>query len=305
MKKLLFAVLYYLRVSQFAAWRNRQQVVILCYHSITMLDKYPDELRKQYLPRRRFETHLDHLQRHYNVISLQDYLTARREGQALPPYSVVLTFDDGMRNFLTVVAPLLAERSFPATNFIVTDFVSATDNSGKPGHWTQADDSHYLSWPEIRALARSQKIDFGSHTCSHPRLSDITLEEAKRELEDSYQALVEQLQCERLALAFPHNQTSGSLKSLAQSLGYACALTADLGPNDVDSNLFSLRRTVISDDDDLTIFAARVAGITWWADNVREFFRRRKQSVPNVGQQSYPYFQTEGVDQERSSLAQR
>lgn len=298
MKKLLFAALSYLRISQFAAWWNRKQVVILCYHSITVLDKYPDELRKQYLPRRRFETHLDHLEQRYNVISLPDYLTARREGRALPPYSVVLTFDDGMRNFLTVVAPLLAERSFPATNFIVTDFVSATDNSKKPGHWTQADDSCYLSWPEIQALARSQQIDFGSHTCSHPRLSDITLEEAKRELQDSYQALVERLQCEQPALAFPHNQTSDALKRLAQSLGYACALTADLGPNAMDSNLFSLRRTVISDDDNLTIFAARVAGITWWADNVREFFSRRKQRVPNVGQPSYPYFQTKGIDQE-------
>lgn len=298
MKKLLFAVLYYLRVSRLAAWWHRQQVVILCYHSITMLDKYPDELRQQYLPRRRFETHLDHLQKRYNVISLQDYLTARREGRALPPYSVVLTFDDGMRNFLTVVAPLLAERSFPATNFIVTDFVSATDNSEKPAHWTQADDSHYLSWPEIQSLARSQKIDFGSHTCTHPRLADITLEEAQRELQDSYQALVEQLQCEQPALAFPHNQTSDSLKSLAQSLGYACALTADLGPNDLDSNLFSLRRTVISDDDNLAVYAARVAGVTWWADNVREFFRRRKQRVPTVEHQSYSYFQAKKIDQE-------
>jgi hypothetical protein len=106
------------------------------------------------------------------------------------------------------------------------------------------------------------------------------------------------LQCEHLALAFPHNQTSDSLKSLAQSLGYACALTADLGPNDMDANLFSLRRTVISDDDNLALFAARVAGVTWWADKVREFFRGRKQRVSHVGQQSYPCFQTEGVDQE-------
>jgi hypothetical protein len=67
----------------------------------------------------------------------------------------------------------------------------------------------------------------------------------------------------------------------------------------MDSNLFSLRRTVISDDDNLAIFAARVAGVTWWADNVRELFgRRRRQRVPKVGQQSYPYFQAEGIDQE-------
>ena len=39
-------------------------------------------------------------------------------------YSVVLTFDDGFRNFLTVAAPILAERKIPATVFLITDKAS-------------------------------------------------------------------------------------------------------------------------------------------------------------------------------------
>lgn len=298
MKKFLFAFFYYVGASRLVAWWNRKRVVILCYHSVTMLDEYPAEIDKQYLPRRRFETHLDHLHKYYNVISLQDYLTARREGQTLPQHSVILTFDDGTRNFLTVVVPLLAKRSFKSTNFIVTDLVSAQDNSDKPQHWTEADDSTCLSWPEIRALAASRGIDFGSHTCTHPRLVEVTMDEARCELEDSYKEIVEQLQCERLALAYPHNQTSDALKRLVQSLGYACALTADPGPNDLDSDLFSLRRTVISDDDDLAVFAARVAGVTWWANKVRDLFRQPMKASPKDRKQSHPYFQAEEVDQE-------
>ena len=67
---------------------------------------------------------LDFLQRNYTVISLREYLHARNEGRSLGNYSVVLTFDDGFRNFLTVAAPMLAERKLPATVFLITDKAS-------------------------------------------------------------------------------------------------------------------------------------------------------------------------------------
>jgi peptidoglycan/xylan/chitin deacetylase (PgdA/CDA1 family) len=298
MKKLLFALLYVLRVSQFVAWRNRKQVTILCYHSVTALDEFPDDVHKQHLPQRRFQTHLDHLKKHYNVISLQDYLAARVRQEALPLHSVVLTFDDGMRNFLTIVAPLLAERSLRATNFIVTDFVAAAGSAKRPAHWTPADDRTYLSWQEVRTLAATGTIDFGSHTCSHPKLANMTQDEARHELQVSYDALVSQLQCERVALAFPHDQSSDWLKNLASSIGYSCALIGKLGANRVDSDLFSLRRTVIAADDDLAAFAARVAGVTWWADKLRLFLRQSVRSFPKARKQSYPYFLTKEMDQE-------
>jgi peptidoglycan/xylan/chitin deacetylase (PgdA/CDA1 family) len=298
MKKLLFALLYVLRVSQFVAWWNRKQVNILCYHSVTALDEFPDDIHKQHLPRRRFETHLEHLRKYYNVISLPDYLTARSRGETLPLRSVILTFDDGMRNFLTVVAPLLAERSLRATNFIVTDFVSAEGNAERPAHWTPADDRTYLSWEEVRTLAATEAIDFGSHTCSHPKLANMTRDDARHELQASYEALVGHLQCERLALAFPHDQSSEWLRNLASSIGYTCALTGKLGANEMEANLFSLRRTVIAADDDLTVFAARVAGVTWWADRLRLFFRQFVKGFPKARKQSYPYFLAKEMDQE-------
>ncbi len=55
----------------------------------------------------RFAKHLDYLQRHYHVISLNDYLLANLKQSSLPKYCVVLTFDDGFRNFVTAAAPLL------------------------------------------------------------------------------------------------------------------------------------------------------------------------------------------------------
>src|SRR5258708_17280426 len=113
------------------------------------------------------------LMRHYRVIPLRDYVKARQTGVNVPRYSVILTFDDGLRNFLTVAAPVLNEFRLPATLFLVTDFVQKRSESILDSRWTPADDRVPLSWSEARALASSQGIEMGSHTCSHTMLSEL------------------------------------------------------------------------------------------------------------------------------------
>ncbi len=77
-----------------------------------------------------------------------------------------------------------------------------------------------------------------------------------------------------MALAYPFNQTSEAISRMTEELGYACGLTADLGQNSADGDLFALRRTVIAADDDLATFAARLSGMTWWFDMLRFRFYR-------------------------------
>lgn len=125
MKKILFALLYRLGVTRLAAWWHRRRVTILCYHGVT---EQPggdtNNVKGLHVNRLRFASHLNFLQRNYSVISLREYVLARNDGRSLGNYSVVLTFDDGFRNFLTVAAPMLAERNLPATVFLITDKAS-------------------------------------------------------------------------------------------------------------------------------------------------------------------------------------
>ena len=55
---------------------------------------------------------------------------------------------------------------------------------------------------------------------------------------------------------------------MAESVGYSCAVTTELGQNGQDANLFELRRTVIAADDDLPTFAARLSGLTRWHNRI-------------------------------------
>lgn len=279
MKNFAYSLLYAIGIVRLAAWWNRRRVMILCYHGVTeRAERSPLDRFGLHVRHERFTAHLDYLRRHCHVLSLGDYLKARHEQSALPDYSVVLTFDDGYRNFLTAAAPRLAESEMPASVFIITDRVRR-DGKQLDGNWSESDDETYLSWEEAQALLREQAIEFGSHTCSHSKLSQLSPEEAKRELEASQGIIREHLGNGALPLAYPYGSYSDAIIEKAHALNYTCALTTDAGTNDLNTGLFALRRTLIGDNDDKASFAARVSGLTWWLSRALS---------PLQSQRSYP-----------------
>ncbi|MCU1266346.1 MAG: polysaccharide deacetylase [Acidobacteria bacterium] len=264
MKTLLFSLLHGAGITKLSAWWFRRRTIFLCYHGVTECpQRSPEDPKGLHVNARRFARHLDFLQSHYRVIALRDYLQAQREGRPLPAYSVVLTFDDGFRNFLTVAAPMLAARKMPATVFLITDRAGEESDRQLRRDWTAEDDRRYLSWKDVRLLQETQGFEFGSHTCSHPGLLTLSAVDSRHELQHSYNDLVNHLAIENPSLSYPKGQYSTLLAEAARQVGYACALTTDRGPNELDHDLFTLGRTLIGDFDDEAAFAVRVSGLRW------------------------------------------
>jgi peptidoglycan/xylan/chitin deacetylase (PgdA/CDA1 family) len=275
MKKALFALLYALGVTRFASWYHRRRVIFLCYHGVTKrATRSLADPKGLHVNHRRFAAHLDFLQRNYTVISLGDYIRARNGHERLPSYSAVLTFDDGFRNFLTVAAPLLVARQIPATAFLITDKAGEVTAADRGLDWTPEDDERHLSWVDARLLKNQLGFTMGSHTCSHSGLLSLSTKETERELLHSYNDLVTHLGVEAPTLSYPKGQYSRLLADDARKLGYACAVTTDRGPNEVDHDLFTLGRTLIGDDDDIASFAVRVSGLRWWLSRMRAPFEK-------------------------------
>ncbi len=264
MKKILFALLLSTGVIRVVAWVNRKNVPILCYHSVIGSEHdVNSDPYKQHIPLPLFLRHLDYLQEHYHVLSLNEFQRARRDNRPLPEHAVVLTFDDGFQDFATVAAPHLTRRQVPATVFVITDRVY-----GK----LPPNGESFLNWEEIHELANSG-FDIGSHTCAHPRLPDLSLPDVMKELSESQAAVRMHTRQSEVALSYPFGQTSEQISRMANSAGYSCAIASDCGPNPQHVNLHTLSRTVIASDDDVPSFAARVSGLTWWITRVRRVFR--------------------------------
>jgi peptidoglycan/xylan/chitin deacetylase (PgdA/CDA1 family) len=101
----------------------------------------------------KFKQHLQALKdKHYNIISIEDYACFHAHRTTLPPNAVVITFDDGYRSFYDKAYPLLKQMGYTATNFLILSDVD-TDNPSLP----------FLTWSQINEMRRDG-YSFYSHT---------------------------------------------------------------------------------------------------------------------------------------------
>jgi hypothetical protein len=255
------------RFTRLAAYGHRRQVTILRYEGVTEHPGYSGRLTEWgHLRAELFEAQLDYLQRHCHVVSLRDYVSTVRTGQRLPDHSVVLTFDEGYRNFLTAAAPRLAARGFPATLFVVPERTHS-DGDTIPVRWTHGDDETHLSWAQIEEVKR-QGFEVG--VLLHPAFITYSSEAARRALSDAYELVVAHTKSDAPPLAFRSGAYEPGLAEHARALGFACGLRrSQMGRNEGRSDVFALSRVRLPlyerAADDVGAFAAEVSGLMlWW-----------------------------------------
>ena len=81
-----------------------------------------------------FQEEIDFFLKHYHPISLSDLLASIYQGRALPENCFLLTFDDGLREFIEIAAPILLKKGVPAAMFLTPD--SLDNGSLLPAHKT-------------------------------------------------------------------------------------------------------------------------------------------------------------------------
>ena len=116
-----------------------------------------------------------------------------------------ITFDDGTSSQFEHAAPALRARGMTATFYVITDRV------GQPG---------YMSWDQLRTL-RDWGMSIGSHTRSHPFLSELAAGPLRDELAQSKAALDRALGQDTVDLSFPGgNAPRRALRPLLHETGY-------------------------------------------------------------------------------------
>jgi peptidoglycan/xylan/chitin deacetylase (PgdA/CDA1 family) len=69
-----------------------------------------------------FDRQMGYLAAHYRAVSAEEVLEAARTGRSLPERAVMVTFDDGCRDFGEIAWPILRRHGIPATVFVSTAF---------------------------------------------------------------------------------------------------------------------------------------------------------------------------------------
>ena len=200
-----------------------------------------------------FEAILSRLRRlGYRTASSREFLGWQKGKLNLPRRTVVLTFDDGYKNHLDRVAPLLIRYRFGGTFFVTVDLV------GKPG---------YLNWEELRRMV-FLGMEIGSHGMTHTPLTKLSRREAEAEVAESKRILEEKLGVPVTSIAAPGGFWNQTVSEAVRKAGYEAAWVSEIGTNGPETNSLGLRRVVVRRPFSLDAVISMVEGWTpafWWA----------------------------------------
>jgi len=125
LRKKLIDLLAGLGVYRLFRFVNRKKVAILFYHGVSASERFEGirNYQGKHVRLSRFRAQLDFLSRRYRVLPLPEVVEALRRNAPLPPYTAVITFDDGYENNATVAVPALREAGMRAAFFLSTSAI--------------------------------------------------------------------------------------------------------------------------------------------------------------------------------------
>lgn len=219
--------------------------------------------------------------RGYTTLSLDSLLRCRRGAESWPRRPVAITIDDGYTDAVRAALEVLPKHGFTATVFLVTGAL------GGRSRWDEGVDLPVAGWELVREL-RQAGIHCGSHTVTHPRLTQLDADACRRELEEAKRDIEDRLGEPVRHLSYPFGAINPEVRRLAAAAGYetGCAVTVGLSTDDDDPLM--LHRVRIVGTDRFADFVCRLRTGRAVADAARRGLRRllggssaKRQSPPD------------------------
>ncbi len=227
----------------------RPGVTFLIYHRVGATTPSPVDLKTP-----SFRSQMAVLAGRNSVISIDEAVKLlASQGRADDGHKVVITFDDGTRDWSEVVLPILAEFQLPAVFYVATAFVDEQrpfPRDGRP-----------ISWAGVRELVDSGLGTIGSHTHTHPMLDRVTVADAERELDQSVGLIQDRLGVAAGHFAYPRAvRGSPAVEAVVRDRFKSAVVAGGRANPWSSSDLHRLMRTPVHGDDPLAVVARKAAG---------------------------------------------
>ena len=209
--------------------------VVLLYHRMG-LPKLGSLVAGQYVSPRLFRSQLEYL----NARGWTGRALAEAADGNMPPDSdtFAVTFDDGYLNIYEQAYPVLTEANLSATIYVVAGSVGGiNDWDRKAGDQREP----MMTAEHIRELA-AHGIRIGSHTMTHPHLTDLSDDQLRAEVTDSKHVLEDITCSEVTAFSYPYGDYDQRVLEAAVEAGYSSAVTTRLGVITPNVSAFEIPR---------------------------------------------------------------
>lgn len=195
-------------------------VPVLCYHKVGR-KPLGVKLRGIYVSAGLFARQMRQLRAEgYRTMALSEAEQGLPSGRR-----VVITFDDGSTTVFRHAMDAMARVEFHAINFLVSGHlggVNAWDTARGEVPDRLMDEAQVREW-----LAAGHEI--GAHTCTHPRLSKISLAQAREEIFGSKKSLEDRFGIPMRHFCYPYGDYSPEVRDLVEEAGFETAVTTDAG----------------------------------------------------------------------------
>lgn len=202
---------------------------IVMYHYVEYVKDENDTIRRSLsIKPHLFERHLQQLKENgYDTYFVRDVPDILNERVTLGTRSAILTFDDGYEDFYTDAFPLLQQYQIKATVYVITDFI------GRNG---------FMNKRQLKEIADSGLVEIGSHTLNHLNLKYVSSDEAKRQIFESKETLIDQLNVPVKTFAYPAGGYDEVAVELVREASYSAAVSVITGQEQSKDNKFLLKR---------------------------------------------------------------
>lgn len=166
----------------------------------------------------------------------------------LPAKPVVLTFDDGYRDFYTHGLPVIKQNGFTGTLFMTTG-----------GMGDESLEKIMLDWRQLAEVEQAG-IEVGAHTVTHPKLDILPEKDLREELSISKSELEEHLGRAIPGLAYPFGYSNRKVRAVARELGYTYAYSVNNVMTTSAATTFTFPRLTVQRTTSLDDFRTMVNG---------------------------------------------
>ncbi len=264
---------------------------IVTYHRVAPITRSVPRPSHNVTPRRFRQQLSGLLNRGFTVWPLSRILKYRSQGTAIPPRTLVVTFDDGFQTVYTHAWPVLRELHIPATLFLTTAYLDCRhpfwfDLWGR-SYADRVPPEAYrpLSSAQCQEMAQHGLIEFGAHTHTHADFRHRA-DDFQRDLQTSVDIVRTRFGPDGITFAFPFGSVhqgyaSDALKAAAKETGVVCGLTTQGVLVDIRSDPFSWGRFNAFPWDTAATLAAKLHGWYSWAPRLRQQIARSLRRSPS------------------------
>lgn len=212
---------------------------IFMYHQVTPAD-HPSFNRHLSVTLERFEEQVSYLKDHgFTFITIADLMDHEKLDFSNRRY-IVLSFDDIFDTFYQFAFSVLKKYGIPATTFLIgNSFNGEKYENLSPAGLTP------LTRDQLQEMA-DYGIEIGSHAMSHRELTELTDEEARRELLDSFNLVQPFSKTGKVNFCYPRGSHGPKHFGMIQDAGYSSAVITARGNHHDLSHPFKLKRVKVS-----------------------------------------------------------